>query len=138
MFRVTTGERRNSSASPANLSVSGQLNAEAMALAFQNVYTFGPTFRAENSNTARHAAEFWMIEPEIAFADLTDDINLAEDFIKYMIRAAFERLPDEMAFFDERIEPGLAERLHAVAEAEFVRMTYTEAVGAPRKKRPRF
>ncbi len=128
MFRVTTGEEKEFFGKPANLSVSGQLNAEAMALPFQNVYTFGPTFRAENSNTARHAAEFWMIEPEIAFADLTDDINLAEDFIKYMIRAAFERLPDEMAFFDERIEPGLAERLHAVAEAEFVRMTYTEAV----------
>lgn len=128
MFRVTTGEEKEFFGRPANLSVSGQLNAEAMALAFQNVYTFGPTFRAENSNTARHAAEFWMIEPEIAFADLTDDINLAEDFIKYMIHAAFERLPDEMAFFNERIEPGLAERLQAVANAEFVRMSYTEAV----------
>lgn len=128
MFRVSTGETKEFFGKPANLSVSGQLNAEAMALAFQNVYTFGPTFRAENSNTARHAAEFWMIEPEIAFADLSDDIALAEEFIKYMIAAAFERLPDEMAFFDERIEKGLAERLRAVAEAEFVRMTYTEAV----------
>ena len=128
MFRVTTGEEKEFFGKPANLSVSGQLNAEAYALAFQNVYTFGPTFRAENSNTARHAAEFWMIEPEIAFAGLDEDIQLAEDFIKYMIDAAFERLPDEMAFFDARIENGLIDRLRAVKDAEFARMTYTEAV----------
>lgn len=128
MFRVTTGEEKEFFGKPANLSVSGQLNAEAYALAFQNVYTFGPTFRAENSNTARHAAEFWMIEPEIAFAGLDEDIQLAEDFIKYMINAAFERLPDELAFFDARIENGLIDRLRAVKDAEFARMTYTEAV----------
>lgn len=138
MFHVNTGEEKEFFGKPANLSVSGQLNAEAYALAFQKVYTFGPTFRAENSNTARHAAEFWMIEPEIAFADLHDDIDLAEDFIKYMIHAAFERLPDEMAFFNERIEPGLAERLHAVAGAEFVRMSYTDAVAALEKSGHQF
>ena len=138
MFHVTTGEEKEFFGKPANLSVSGQLNAEAYAFAFQKVYTFGPTFRAENSNTARHAAEFWMIEPEIAFADLHDDIDLAEDFIKYMIHAAFERLPDEMAFFNERIEPGLAERLHAVAGAEFVRMSYTDAVAALEKSGHQF
>ena len=128
LFRVTTGEAKEFFGKPANLSVSGQLNAEAYALAFQNVYTFGPTFRAENSNTARHAAEFWMIEPEIAFAGLDENIQLAEDFIKYMIHAAFERLPDEMAFFDARIEEGLIDRLQAVKDAVFTRMTYTEAV----------
>ena len=128
MFRVTTGEAKEFFGKPANLSVSGQLNAEAYALAFQNVYTFGPTFRAENSNTARHAAEFWMIEPEIAFAGLDENIQLAEDFIKYMIHSAFERLPDEMAFFDARIEEGLIDRLQAVKDAVFTRMTYTEAV----------
>ena len=128
MFRVTTGEEKEFFGKPANLSVSGQLNAEAYALAFQNVYTFGPTFRAENSNTARHAAEFWMIEPEIAFAGLDEDIALAEDFIKYMIQAAFDRLPDEMDFFNERIEKGLIDRLTHVKNADFTRMTYTDAV----------
>ncbi len=133
MFRITTGEDKEFFGKPANLSVSGQLNAEAYALAFQNVYTFGPTFRAENSNTARHAAEFWMIEPEIAFAGLDEDIALAEDFIKYMIQAAFDRLPDEMAFFDERIEKGLIDRLTKVKNAEFTRMTYTDAVACLEK-----
>ena len=128
MFSISAGGDKDFFGRPANLSVSGQLNAEAYALAFQNVYTFGPTFRAENSNTARHAAEFWMIEPEIAFADLTDNINLAEDFIKHMIDAAFTRLPDEMDFFDQRIEKGLIARLEAVKNADFVRMPYTEAV----------
>lgn len=138
MFRVTTGEEKEFFGKPANLSVSGQLNAEAMALAFQNVYTFGPTFRAENSNTARHAAEFWMIEPEIAFGDLSDDIALAEDFIKHMIDAAFKKLPAEMDFFNTRIEKGLADRLMAVKNAEFVRMTYTEAVALLEKSGQRF
>ena len=128
MFHVTTDEKKEFFGKPANLSVSGQLGAEALALAFQNVYTFGPTFRAENSNTARHAAEFWMIEPEIAFADLNGDIALAQNFIKHMIDAAFTRLPSEMDFFNERIEKGLADRLLAVKNAEFVRMTYTDAV----------
>ncbi len=113
---------------PANLSVSGQLNAEAFALAFQNVYTFGPTFRAENSNTTRHASEFWMIEPEVAFAELDDIIELSESFIKFLIETAFEKLPDEMAFFNERIEKGLIERLELVKNAEFKRLTYTEAI----------
>lgn len=133
MFRVTTGEEKAFFGKPANLSVSGQLNAEAYALAFQNVYTFGPTFRAENSNTARHAAEFWMIEPEIAFAGLDEDIALAEDFIKYMIQAAFDRLPDEMDFFNERIEKGLIDRLTHVKNADFTRMTYTDAVACLEK-----
>ena len=128
MFSISAGGDKDFFGRPANLSVSGQLNAEAYALAFQNVYTFGPTFRAENSNTARHAAEFWMIEPEIAFAELSDNINLAENFIKYMIDAAFTRLPDEMDFFNERIEKGLIDRLTAVKNADFVRMPYTEAV----------
>ncbi|MDO4281533.1 MAG: asparagine--tRNA ligase [Peptococcaceae bacterium] len=128
MFSITTGDDAPFFGRPANLSVSGQLNAEAYALAFQNVYTFGPTFRAENSNTTRHAAEFWMIEPEIAFADLGDNIQLAEDFIRHIIDAAFTQLPNEMDFFDQRIEKGLIERLTAVKNAHFARMTYTEAV----------
>lgn len=112
----------------ANLTVSGQLNAEAFAMAFRNVYTFGPTFRAENSNTARHAAEFWMLEPEIAFADLECDMQLAEDMIKYLIQAALERLPEEMAFFDAYVDKGLLERLRQIVAAEFGRITYTEAI----------
>ena len=112
----------------ANLTVSGQLNAEAFAMAFRNVYTFGPTFRAENSNTARHAAEFWMLEPEIAFADLEQNMALAEDMMKYLIRAALDRLPEEMAFFNQYIDNDLLHRLHHVVDSDFGRVTYTEAI----------
>ena len=111
-----------------NLTVSGQLNAETFALAFSNVYTFGPTFRAENSNTTRHAAEFWMIEPEIAFADLKDDMALADDMIKYVIREVLEKCPEEMKFFNNFMDKGLLERLNALVNAEFGCITYTEAV----------
>jgi asparaginyl-tRNA synthetase len=112
----------------ANLTVSGQLNAEAFAMAFGKVYTFGPTFRAENSNTARHAAEFWMLEPEIAFADLAQNMALAEDMMKYLIRAALERLPEEMAFFNQYVDQGLLERLQHILSSDFGRVTYTEAI----------
>ncbi len=112
----------------ANLTVSGQLNAENFAMAFGNVYTFGPTFRAENSNTARHAAEFWMIEPEMAFADLTDYMDVAEDMIKYIIRYVMEHCPDEMDFFNAFVDKGLKERLEHVASSDFGRVSYTEAV----------
>ncbi|EQB86014.1 asparaginyl-tRNA synthetase [Clostridium punense] len=111
-----------------NLTVSGQLAAEAYALAFRNVYTFGPTFRAENSNTPRHAAEFWMIEPEIAFADLSDDMELAEDMVKYIINYVMENAPEEMEFFNSFVDKGLIERLTNVANSEFGKITYTEAV----------
>ena len=111
-----------------NLTVSGQLNAETFALAFSNVYTFGPTFRAENSNTTRHAAEFWMIEPEIAFSDLKDDMALAEDMIKYVIREVLEKCPEEMKFFNNFMDKELLERLNALVNAEFGCITYTEAV----------
>ncbi len=113
---------------PANLTVSGQLNAEAFAMAFRNVYTFGPTFRAENSNTARHAAEFWMLEPEIAFADLEENMALAEDMIKYLINTALTQLPEEMLFFNQFVDKGLLERLEHIVSSEFGRVTYTEAV----------
>ena len=113
---------------PANLTVSGQLNAEAFAMAFRNVYTFGPTFRAENSNTARHAAEFWMLEPEIAFADLEQNMALAEDMIKYLINTALTELPEEMAFFNHFVDKGLLERMHHIVSSDFGRVTYTEAV----------
>ena len=111
-----------------NLTVSGQLNGETFAQAFRSIYTFGPTFRAENSNTARHAAEFWMIEPEIAFADLTDDMRLAEDMIKYIIRYVLENAPEEMQFFNSFIDKGLIERLNHVLNSEFGHVTYTEAI----------
>ena len=110
------------------LTVSGQLEAEACACALGNVYTFGPTFRAEDSNTRRHLAEFWMVEPEMAFADLTDDAELARDFLQFLCRRLLEECPDELAFFDKRIAPGVTARLQAVAAAAFVRLTYTEAV----------
>ena len=113
---------------PTNLTVSGQLNAETFAQAFRNTYTFGPTFRAENSNTARHAAEFWMIEPEIAFADLDDDMILAESMLKYIIRYVLENAPEEMNFFNSFIDKGLLDRLNNVANSEFARVTYTEAI----------
>jgi asparaginyl-tRNA synthetase len=112
----------------AGLTVSGQLNAEALVMGLNKVYTFGPTFRAENSNTTRHASEFWMMEPEMAFANLEDDMNLAEKMLKYLINYVLTNLPEEMEFFDKFIEPGLIERLKAVAAADFARVTYTEAV----------
>lgn len=111
-----------------NLTVSGQLNGETFAQAFRNIYTFGPTFRAENSNTARHAAEFWMIEPEIAFADLEDDMELAESMLKYIISYVLENAPEEMNFFNQFIDKGLLERLNGILKSEFARVTYTEAV----------
>lgn len=112
----------------ANLTVSGQLQAEAFALAFRDVYTFGPTFRAENSNTARHASEFWMIEPEIAFADLQDDMDLIEDMVKSCITYVLENAPEEMKFFNSMIDTTLLERLEAVRNTDFKRMSYTEAI----------
>ena len=111
-----------------NLTVSGQLNCETYAMAFKNVYTFGPTFRAENSNTTRHAAEFWMIEPEMAFADLYDDMALAESMIKYVIRYVLENAPEEMQFFNQFVDKGLIERLEHVVNSDFGHVTYTEAV----------
>ena len=113
---------------PTNLTVSGQLDAETYAFAFRNVYTFGPTFRAENSNTTRHAAEFWMIEPEMCFADLKDDIILAESMLKYIIRYVLENAPEEMAFFNQFVDKGLIERLQHVLDSEFGHVTYTEAI----------
>ena len=113
---------------PAHLTVSGQLNAETYAAAFRNVYTFGPTFRAENSNTVKHAAEFWMIEPEICFADLNDDMNLAEDMIKYIFSYVLENCPEEMAFFNQFIDNTLLERLNNVINSDFARISYTDAI----------
>ena len=111
-----------------NLTVSGQLNVETFACAFRNVYTFGPTFRAENSNTTRHAAEFWMIEPELAFADLKDNMIVAESMLKYVIRYVMEHAPEEMQFFNQFVDRGLLERLNTVVNSEFGHVTYTEAV----------
>ena len=111
-----------------NLTVSGQLNVETYAFAFKNVYTFGPTFRAENSNTTRHAAEFWMIEPEIAFADLTDDMMLAEAMLKHVIRYVLDHAPEEMDFFNQFVDKGLIERLNHVLNSDFAHVTYTDAV----------
>ena len=111
-----------------NLTVSGQLNGETYAMAFRDIYTFGPTFRAENSNTTRHAAEFWMIEPEMAFTDLEDNMEIAEAMIKYIIRFVFERCPEEMEFFNSFVDKGLIERLEHVAGSDFGRVTYTDAI----------
>ena len=122
----------------ASLTVSGQLNAENFAMAFGNVYTFGPTFRAENSNTARHAAEFWMVEPEMAFADLNDYMDTAEDMIKYIIRFVMERCPDEMNFFNSFVDKGLKERLEHVASSDFARVSYTEAVELLKQNNDKF
>ena len=152
MFRVTTldlndlprkddgsvDDSRDFFGKPTSLTVSGQLNAENFAMAFGNVYTFGPTFRAENSNTQRHAAEFWMIEPEIAFADLNDDMNLAEDMIKYIIRFVMEKCPDEMDFFNSFVDKGLVDRLNHVANSDFGRITYTEAIDILEKSGHKF
>ena len=142
MFKVTTMDLQNVPKNedgsvdfsqdffgkPTNLTVSGQLNGETFALAFRNIYTFGPTFRAENSNTTRHAAEFWMIEPEMAFADLKDDMELAESMLKYIIRFVLENAPEEMAFFNSFIDKGLLDRLNNVVNSEFAHVTYTEAI----------
>ena len=122
----------------ANLTVSGQLEAEAYALAFKEVYTFGPTFRAENSNTPRHAAEFWMIEPEIAFADLNDNMDLAEEMIKYLINYLLDKAETEMSFFNQFVDKGLQERLQKIASAEFARISYTEAIEALKKAKEKF
>ena len=122
----------------ANLTVSGQLSAETYALAFRDVYTFGPTFRAENSNTTRHAAEFWMIEPEIAFADLKDDMELAEDMLKYIINYCLENAPEEMQFFNSFIDKGLIERLENIVNSDFGRVSYTEAIELLKKAGNKF
>ena len=136
MFRVTTLDpenppltedgkvdfRQDFFGKPASLTVSGQLNAENFAMAFGDVYTFGPTFRAENSNTQRHAAEFWMIEPEMAFCDLDGDMDVAEDMIKYVIRTVLDRCPEEMDFFNSFVDKGLLERLQHVASSDFGRV----------------
>ena len=122
----------------ANLTVSGQLNGENFAMAFGDIYTFGPTFRAENSNTQRHAAEFWMIEPEMAFCDLQGDMAVAEAMIKHIIRTVMEKCPQEMAFFNSFVDKGLIERLEHVASSDFGRVTYTEAVEILRKNNDKF
>jgi asparaginyl-tRNA synthetase len=122
----------------AGLTVSGQLNAECFALAFGNVYTFGPTFRAEKSYTNRHASEFWMIEPEIAFADLQDDMNLARDMVKYVIKDVLEKCPDEMAFFNNFMDKGLIERLQGIVESDFATVTYTQAIELLEKHKDEF
>ena len=121
-----------------NLTVSGQLNAETFAQAFRSVYTFGPTFRAENSNTTRHAAEFWMIEPEIAFADLDDDMEMAEDMLKYVMRYVLENAPEEMNFFNSFVDKGLLDRLNHVIDSEFGHVTYTEAIEILEKNNDNF
>ncbi|MCR5704395.1 MAG: asparagine--tRNA ligase [Eubacterium sp.] len=123
---------------PTNLTVSGQLNGETYAMAFKKIYTFGPTFRAENSNTTRHAAEFWMIEPEIAFADLQDDMELAEKMIQYIIKYVLEHAPEEMNFFNQFVDKGLLDRLNLVANSEFGHITYTEAVELLEKHNDQF
>ena len=121
-----------------NLTVSGQLNGETFAAAFRDIYTFGPTFRAENSNTSRHAAEFWMIEPEIAFADLSANMELAEDMIKYIIKYVMEQCPEEMEFFNQFIEKGLFDKLNNVLNNNFARVTYTEAIDLLKKSGKKF
>ena len=122
----------------AYLTVSGQLQGEAYALAFRNIYTFGPTFRSENSNTARHASEFWMIEPEIAFADLNDNMKLAEDMLKYIINYVMENAPEEMEFFNKFIDKGLIDRLNNVVTSDFAKITYTEAIELLKKSKQKF
>jgi len=152
MFQVTTMDLKNIPLTedgkvdftqdffgkPTNLTVSGQLNGETFAMAFRNIYTFGPTFRAENSNTTRHAAEFWMIEPEIAFADLQDLMRLEEDMIKYIISYVLEHAPEEMAFFNQFMDKGLLDRLNNVLNNDFGRITYTEAVELLQKHNDKF
>ncbi|GHU73811.1 asparagine--tRNA ligase [Clostridia bacterium] len=128
MFRVSAG-KDEFFGKPASLTVSGQLSAETFAMAFGDVYTFGPTFRAENSNTTRHAAEFWMIEPEIAFAGLAEDMTLAEDMLKYVINYLMEHAKDELEFFNKFIDTELLQRLENVVSSDFAHITYTEAIG---------
>ncbi len=123
---------------PAHLTVSGQLNVETYAFAFRNVYTFGPTFRAENSNTVKHASEFWMIEPEICFADLKDDMDLAEDMIKYIIKYVLENCPEEMEFFNNFIDKTLFDKLNNVLNSDFARITYTDAIAELEKNNNNF
>ncbi|MCR5345983.1 MAG: asparagine--tRNA ligase [Lachnospiraceae bacterium] len=123
---------------PTNLTVSGQLNGETYAMAFRDIYTFGPTFRAENSNTTRHAAEFWMIEPEMAFCDLSDDMDIAEAMLKYVINFVLENAPEEMEFFNTYVDKGLIERLKHVASSDFGRVTYTEAIDILSKHNNKF
>jgi len=123
---------------PTNLTVSGQLNGETYAMAFRDIYTFGPTFRAENSNTTRHAAEFWMIEPEMAFCDLADDMDIAEAMLKYVINFVLENAPEEMEFFNTYVDKGLIERLKHVASSDFGRVTYTEAIDILSKHNNKF
>ena len=123
---------------PASLTVSGQLEGEAMAMAFGQIYTFGPTFRAENSNTTRHAAEFWMIEPEIAFADLQDDMDLARDMIKYVLNEVLNACPDEMKFFNDFYDKELIQRLKDIINSDFAKVTYTEAVEILEKHKDQF
>lgn len=151
MFRVTTLDLENLPKKdgrvdysqdffekPANLTVSGQLQGETHALALRNIYTFGPTFRAENSNTTRHAAEFWMIEPEIAFADLADDMALAQDMMKFVISYVLEHAPEEMQFFNSFVDKGLIDRLTHIVESDFAHVTYTEAVELLQKSGKQF
>ena len=152
LFRVSTLDLANLPRTPdgkpdfskdffgreAFLTVSGQLNVEAYCLALTKVYTFGPTFRAENSNTSRHLAEFWMIEPEIAFADLAADADLAEALLKYTFKALLEERPDDMAFFDERIEKGIVAKLQGIVDSEFVRMNYGEAISVLERTKEKF
>jgi asparaginyl-tRNA synthetase len=152
LFRVSTLDLANLPRTPAGgvdfahdffgretfLTVSGQLNVEAYCLALSKVYTFGPTFRAENSNTSRHLAEFWMIEPEIAFADLSDDATLAEALLKHVFRTVLAERADDMAFFEERIEKGVIAKLSGIVDSEFVRMDYTEAIGILEKSKQKF
>jgi asparaginyl-tRNA synthetase len=121
-----------------NLTVSGQLNGETFCAAFRNIYTFGPTFRAENSNTSRHAAEFWMIEPEIAFADLNTDMDLGEDMIKYIVKYVMDHCPEEMEFFNQWVEKGLFDKLNNLLNNQFARVTYTEAVDLLKKSGKKF
>lgn len=152
MFRVTTLDLNNIPKTEegiidfkkdffgkeSNLTVSGQLNGECFALAFRNIYTFGPTFRAENSNTARHAAEFWMIEPEIAFADLEDDMELAEDMLKYVIKYVMDECPEELEFFNQFVDKDLLEKLNHIVTSDFGRITYTDAVDLLKKSGHQF
>jgi asparaginyl-tRNA synthetase len=152
LFRVSTLDLANIPRTPegkvdyskdffgreAYLTVSGQLNVEAYCLALSKVYTFGPTFRAENSNTSRHLAEFWMIEPEIAFADLADNASLAQDLLKFTFKTLLEQRPEDMAFFDERIEKGIVAKLQGIVDSEFVRMDYSEAISILERSKEKF
>ncbi len=152
MFQVTTLDLKNPKrdakgeidygedffGKKAGLTVSGQLNAEALVMGLNKVYTFGPTFRAENSNTTRHASEFWMMEPEMAFADIQDDMNLAERMLKYLITYVLKELPEEMEFFNKFIDPGISERLNNIINYDFGRITYTEAISLLEKSGEKF